>query len=72
LQHNGRYQTCHHATTSPQAIPTISAADLLSGDVQLQSAADQAIAMAARDTGFFLLSDLPAWSHLDAAPSFVA
>jgi len=52
---------------SPQAIPTISAADLLSGDVQLQSAADQSIAMAARDTGFFLLGDLPAWAHLDVA-----
>ena len=52
---------------SSQAIPTISADDLLSGDVQRQSAADQAIAIAARDTGFFLLGDLPAWAHLDVA-----
>ena len=52
---------------SSQAIPTISADDLLSGDVQRQSAADQAIAIAARETGFFLLDDLPAWAHLDAA-----
>ena len=51
---------------SLQAIPTISANDLLSGERWRQSAADQAIAMAARDTGFLLLGDLPAWAHLDA------
>ena len=51
---------------SLQAIPTISANDLLSGERWRQSAADQAIAIAARDTGFLLLGDLPAWAHLDA------
>ena len=49
-----------------QAIHTISANDLLSRHSQRQRAADQAIATAARDTGFLLLGDLPAWAHLDA------
>lgn len=50
-----------------ELIPTISADDLLSLESRRQSAADQAIASAARDTGFFLLNDLPSWAHLNAA-----
>ena len=51
---------------SSQAIPTISAGDLLSGERQDQRAADQAIALAAQHTGFLLLGDLPTWAYLDA------
>jgi isopenicillin N synthase-like dioxygenase len=48
------------------AIPTIPASALFDGDTPARRAMDTAISAAAREAGFLIIDELPAWARLDA------